>query len=203
MTLIEAQQKIKALGVPVFQTSDAAICLDITRAHASKLLARLVDVGVVFSVARGLWGFEGQVDPLFLVESLTTPAPAYVSLYSALFYHGIISQIPENVYAVSLARTRKHQTPLGTISIHHMHESFFFGFESVGEWGIKMATPEKALLDTLYFYPARSGWFKKLPELNIPPSFNKPHAFDMVKKIPSLRARTIVQKNLEKIVHPV
>ncbi len=202
MTLIEAQQKIKALGVPVFQTSDAAICCGITREHASKLLARLVDAGVLFSVARGLWGVVGEVDPLFLAESLTAPAPAYISLYSALFYHGMISQIPENVYAVSLARTRKYKTPLGTISIHHLHESFFFGFESVGDWGIKMAIPEKALLDTLYFYPAKSGWFRKLPELDIPSTFNKQYAFEMIKKIPSARTRTMVQKNLEKIVPP-
>ncbi len=202
MTLIEAQQKIKALGVPLFQTSDAAICCGITRPHASKTLARLADAGIVFSAARGLWGFVGAVDPLLLPESLTAPAPSYVSLYSALFYHGMISQIPENVYAVSLARTRKHKTPLGTISIHHLHESFFFGFESVGDWGVKMATPEKALLDTFYLYRARSGWFKKLPELSMPSSFNRQYAFDMIKKIPSLRTRTLVQKKLEKILPP-
>jgi len=201
MTLIEAQQRLKALKVPLFQTSDAAICLGITRLHASKLLGRLVNAGVLLSIARGLWGFVGAVDLLLLPESLTAPAPSYVSLYSALFYHGMISQIPENVYAVSLARTRKYQTPLGTISIHHLHESFFFGFESVGDWGVKMATPEKALLDTFYLYRARSGWFKKLPELSIPSSFNRQYASDIIKKIPSLRAKTMVQKNLEKILH--
>jgi predicted transcriptional regulator of viral defense system len=202
MTLIEAQQRIKSLNVPLFQTSDVAICLGITRLHASKLLGRLVSAGVLLSLARGLWGFVGSVDPLLLPESLTAPAPAYVSLYSALFYHGMIAQIPENIYAVSLARTRRYKTPLGTISIHHLHESFFFGFESVGEWGIKMATPEKALLDTLYLYTARSGWFKKLPELNIPSAFNKQYAFEMIKKIPSLRTRSMVQKKLERIVPP-
>jgi predicted transcriptional regulator of viral defense system len=200
MTLIEAQQKMKALGVPLFQTADAAICLGITREHASKLLARLVSAGVLLSVARGLWGFVGAVDSLLVPEALTAPAPAYISLYSALFYHEMISQIPETVYAISLARTRKYQTPVGSVSIHHIHESFFFGFEVVGDWSVKMATPEKALLDTLYLYPARSGWFKRLPELSLASSFNVQNAFAMTKKIPSLRTRTMVQKKLEKIL---
>ncbi len=72
----------------------------------------------------------------------------------------------------------------------------------MGDWGVKMATPEKALLDTFYLYRARSGWFKKLPELSIPSSFNRQDASDIIKKIPSLRAKTMVQKNLEKILTP-
>ena len=35
-------------------------------------------------------------------------------------------------YAVTLARTRRYTTPLGTVSLHHVRPAFFFGYEDVG-----------------------------------------------------------------------
>ena len=57
-----------------------------------------------------------------------------------------------------------------------------------------MATPEKALLDVLYLSSARSLLFSSLPELEIPRSFNRKEAVNMIEKIPSLRIRSIVRK---------
>jgi len=65
----------------------------------------------------------------------------------------MISQIPEIVYAVSISRARLYKTSLGTFSIHHLDPGFFFGFQSVGRMGIKMASPEKALVDFVYLSP--------------------------------------------------
>ena len=58
----------------------------------------------------------------------------------------MISQVPAVTYAVSLARTRRFATPVGTVSVHHVQPSFFFGFEDAGRGG-RLATPEKALVD--------------------------------------------------------
>jgi predicted transcriptional regulator of viral defense system len=200
MRLIEAQQKLKALKVPVLQTSDAAGCLKITRAHASQILVRLAKANIVFSIARGLWAFNEIVDPLLLPEHLTAPFPAYVSLQTALYYHGMISQIPAVVYGVSLARTRQYPTPIGDISIHHIEPPFFFGFEIVGTTNIKMACPEKALLDILYLSPARSLLFRALPELELGSKFNIPKALKMIDKIPSQRLKTLITKKLERCI---
>jgi len=49
-----------------------------------------------------------------LLEFLTAPFPAYVSLQSALYLHGMISQVPALTYAVTLARSRRLATPLGS-----------------------------------------------------------------------------------------
>jgi predicted transcriptional regulator of viral defense system len=88
---------------------------------------------------------------LALSEYLAAPFPGYISMQSALYYHGMISQVPAITYSVSPARTHIFKTSLGTFSIHHINPSFFFGYEPVGKFGIKMATPEKALLDFLYY----------------------------------------------------
>ncbi len=200
MRLIEAQTKLMNLKIPVLQTSDVSAYLKISRMHASKVLGRLGEVGIMLPVARGLWFFPDKVDPLMFPEYLTAPFPAYVSLQTALYFHGMISQIPKAVYAVSLARTKRYQTSLATISIHHIDPSFFFGFDVVKDGNIKIATPEKALLDTLYLAATRSLLFRVLPELQLPASFNIKSAFAMINKIPSLRLRTLVQKRFERVV---
>ena len=197
MSLLEMQTKLKALKVPVIQTSDASACLRITRQHASQALGRLAKANVVFPIARGLWAFTDSADSLTFPEYLTAPFPAYISLQTALYYHGVISQVPDVVYAVSIARTRRYKNQLGVISIHHMAPEFFFGFEVVGEHQIKIASVEKALLDILYLSPARSHLFQALPEVELSEIFDIIRTYDMIKKIPSLRLKTLVTKRLE------
>ncbi|MGB7295870.1 MAG: hypothetical protein WBC70_09810, partial [Candidatus Aminicenantales bacterium] len=124
MRLVDVHARILKMGVPVFQTSDAAAYLGIRNAHASKLMARLATSEHLTQLGRGLWGFKDRVNPFALPEYLTAPYPSYVSLQSALYYHGMISQIPSVIYAVSIARTHTYTTALGTVSVHHIDPSF-------------------------------------------------------------------------------
>jgi len=197
MRLLDAQAKLLALKQEVLQTSDVAACLKITISHASQILRRLSKAGFFLPLARGKWACHTAIDPLLLPECLTAPAPSYISFQSALYYHGMISQIPDTVYAASLARTCQYKTPIARISIHHIQPSFFFGFEVVARSGIKMATPEKALLDVFYLSSARSFLFSALPELEIPRSFKSKKAFKMIEKIPSPRMRTLVREKFQ------
>ncbi len=197
MRLIDAEQKILLLKQPVIQTRDAATCLNITIAQANQILVGLSKAGRFARLMRGRWATKLQIDPLILPEYLTLPFPSYVSLQTALFFHGMISQIPHIIYAASLARTKKYTTPFATISIHHIQPDFFFGFEMAGQ--IKMATPEKALIDTFYLTAARSRLFKKLPEIELPKTFDFKKAAAIIKKIKSQRTRTLVEARLDEI----
>lgn len=200
MKLIEAHAKILALKRPLIQTSDVAACLRINRSNASQILRRLAAEKLIIHIKRGIWAFSSVTDPLLLPEYLTAPSPSYISLQTALYYHGMISQIPSITYAVSLARTRKYSTPCGTISIHHLDPAFFFGFENQGKENIKMAVPEKALLDLLYLSTVRSQWFKTLPELELSKKFQVKLAFAMIEKIPTSRLKTIVKTKFSGIL---
>jgi hypothetical protein len=146
---------------------------------------------------RGRWATTTQIDPLILPEYLTLPFPSYVSLQTALFFHGMISQIPHIIYAASLARTKQYVTPFATISIHHIQADFFFGFEMADQ--IKIATPEKALIDTFYLTAARSRLFKKLPEIELPNTFDFKKADAIIKKIKSRRTRALVETRLNEV----
>lgn len=200
MKLTEAHARLQALGVPTFTTNEAAASLRIGGNHASQLLSRLAQTGHVVQLARGRWALPDRTTPMMLPEALTAPKPAYVSLYSALHEHGLIEQIPDVVYAVTLAPTRQVATPLGTVSLHHIAPALFSGFEIVPRTGVKLARPEKALFDILYLRPARSLLFRALPELELPKSFDKKFTRVLTDRIASPARRTLVRKQLEALL---
>ncbi len=177
-----------------FTTSDAAARLGLSSAAASQTLRRLQAAGLARFVRRGLWTVEDRIEPLALADYLTAPYPAYVSLQSALRLHGMIEQIPSVTYVVSLARTHRIRTALGTFSVHRVAPSFFGGFEVAPRSWAKIATPEKALVDVCYLSGVKSHLFASLPELTLPRGFRRAAARAWLAKIPSARLRTLATR---------
>lgn len=70
----------------------------------------------------------------------------------------------------------------------------------MGERQIKVATPEKALLDVLYLSPVRSRVFHQLPEVELPKKFSLKRALNDIEKINSKSRRTIVSQALDLII---
>ncbi|MDZ4200288.1 MAG: hypothetical protein U1E27_13510 [Kiritimatiellia bacterium] len=201
MKMLDAIRRLRTSDMDFIETSDAAALLKVSAAHASKILARLADAEQLVPLKRGLWAFPDRLDPLQIPGAITAPVPSYISLQSALYRHGMISQIPFVVYAVSPARSRRWKTPISAISVHHIDPAFFFGYEPVGGKGVQMATPEKALLDIFYLSPVKSRLFQYLPELEWPSSFDAKRAMKMTDRIPCMRLRTIVRRRLDKALH--
>jgi predicted transcriptional regulator of viral defense system len=199
MTPADALAILKRLGVPALDTADAATALGLTPAAASQTLTRLAKAGLVRGVRHGTWWLEDALDPLRLPEYLTAPLPAYVSLQTALHRHGLIEQIAEVVYAVSLARTQKVKTKVGAFSIHHVAPEVFGGFEETGR-GAKLATAEKALFDFAYLSSGRSRLFTSLPELELPRRFKRKELARWLAKIPSERSRTLTSHKLDELL---
>ena len=199
MKSIDALTKLKKLGQSFFKTSDASVCWQVPNAHASKILSRLMEAGQIAKISRSLWAI-GTADPLEAAIHLSAPQPSYISLQTALFFHGIISQIPTITYAVTTGRTRKINTSIGRISFHHVSPDFFFGFKVFGSKNILMAEPEKALIDILYLKPARSRLFQALPEVTFSKEFSRKRAQKIVGTIHSCCRRTLVQNGLKKMI---
>ena len=171
MNQIEALQRLRALAAPVVETRDVAALLQVSTSNATTILRRLAQKGMIVHLNRGRWLITEKIDRLALPELISAPYPAYISLQSALFHHGLIEQIPSVIYAVTPARPRRLRTPLGTISFHRMPPELFKGFELSSGSDAKVATPEKALFDLFYLAPGRSRVFSNQPELTIPRRF--------------------------------
>jgi predicted transcriptional regulator of viral defense system len=195
----QAYAQLKKLGVPVFKTQDAAALFQMKLDASNKILTRLAHDQNLIKLRRGLWCFP-ETDPYLIPEYLTAPAPCYLSLQTALFLHGMISQVPQVIYLVSTARSKRWQTPKGVFSVHHLPAEFLFGFEVKGEKNYKLALPEKALLDFFYLKPARSRLFASLPELVLPRNFKKKRLKNFLKKIPSTRRQIMVSQEFERVI---
>jgi predicted transcriptional regulator of viral defense system len=199
---IDAYAELRRFRKPVLTTEDAAVRLRASVSASSRILGRLAAKGLVHQLRRGLWALDGDIDPLALPEHLTAPLPAYVSLQSALHRHGMIEQIPRVVYAASLAGTRRVVTSIATYSIHRLVPEFFGGYVTDPRTQVKMATPEKALLDVLYLSAARSRLFARLPELELPRGFDVRECRRWIARIPAPYRRTMVARRLDALLKP-
>jgi predicted transcriptional regulator of viral defense system len=203
MKSIDALTRLTDLNASAFTTNDAAAVWRCPRLHASKTLSRLAEARQIQRLRRGLWTFPGKLNPLLLPAILTAPAPCYVSMQSALYLHGLISQMPQTIYAVSPGRTRLTRTPAGTVSVHRVKPSFFTGYDIDSRTGAAVATPEKALADLLYLSPGRSRLFASFPELDLPKSFRPARLLHYLHLIDSPRRQVMAIRQWEKLSNPL
>lgn len=200
MKALDAYADLRRFGRPVVTTEDVSVRLRCSLSAASRIMKRLASTGLVKLVRRGLWCLRPEIDPLALPEYLTAPFPAYVSCQSALYFHGMIDQIPQVVFAVTLGRTRRIPTSIADYSIHRLAPEFFGGYRTDAAHEVKMASPEKALLDVLYLSAAKSRVFARLPELELPRTFGVRECRRWVARIPAAYRRKMVGSRLDAIL---
>lgn len=121
--------------------------------HAAMFLSRALKKGLVHRLNRGnyinsfLYGFPRVEEVACFIRP-----PAYVTCEWALNYHGISLQSPVVCTAATLSSavgTHRSIDYQGiTIEFSRIAPLLFFGFTRIE--GFYMATPEKALLDTLH-----------------------------------------------------
>ena len=200
MKSTEALAALERFGKKVITTSEAAALWQVSLSSASKTLSRIGTAELVREVRSGIWSV-GTVMPdiLEVVPVLTRPYPSYASMYSALFKHGMIEQIPRAMHVVSLGRPKRVVTTLGTVMIHHLQPEVFGGYEGESVFRSGTATPEKALVDTVTVLSSRGGKVT-LPEVELPESFSVTEVRRWTNRLPSGRVRTIVNQNLERII---
>lgn len=198
MRTTDALGELQRLGRPVIGRGEAVARLDVSPVRASQILRSLEQAGLVSRLGHGLWLLKPDADPFSIPPYLTAPFPAYVSMWSALNRHGMIEQIPRQIFVASLDRPRKVETPRGTYSIHHLAPEVFGGYTGSSDIGY-VATPEKALFDTVYLRAARRGGVY-LPELELPETFDANELAEWTRKITSPRLRTMVGRSLDKLL---
>jgi predicted transcriptional regulator of viral defense system len=122
--------------------------------HTAVFLSRALKDGLIHHINRGnyinsfLYGFPAVED----VASFLKP-PAYITCEWALNIHGISLQAPVVCTVVTLStsvgKKRNIQYQGITIEFSKISDRLFFGF--IKHDNYYLATPEKAILDTLYY----------------------------------------------------
>jgi predicted transcriptional regulator of viral defense system len=82
--------------------------------------------------------------------------PSYISMESALSYYGFIPEAVFKIISVSTLKTNEINSPLGVFLYHKIKTDFFWGYhiKTLANSTYKIAEPEKAILDFLYFNPS-------------------------------------------------
>jgi predicted transcriptional regulator of viral defense system len=194
MRAADAYGELLRIGRPIIQTREAATRLHASVSSASHLLRSMEQAGLTRRLRQGLWALHTDIDPFILAPYLTAPFPAYVSFWSALARHDMIEQIPRQISVASLDRTRHLTTTIGTYSIHHLAPELFDGYRGTEESGY-LATPEKALFDTVYVRAPR-GVRIFFPELSLGENFDETQLEEWTHRIATPRLRTLVSRGL-------
>jgi hypothetical protein len=145
-------------GEPVFSTS-LLLSGEQSPGRVRLQLSRWVKAGKVVQLRRGLY----TVAPAW---RRTTPHPfllanrmqrgSYVSLQSALAFHGLIPEFTPVTTSVGTGRSEAITTPLGSYLFRHVTGALLYGYIRVevapGQFAL-IAHPEKALLDLVHLTP--------------------------------------------------
>jgi hypothetical protein len=94
----------------------------------------------------------------------------------------------------SLHRTRRLTTTIGAYTIHHLAPELFDGY-SGSETSGYLATPEKALFDTVYTRASR-GTGIYLPEITLPENFDETPLGQWTSRTATPRLHTLVSRGL-------
>ncbi len=94
-----------------------------------------------------------KVEPSLEYMANLLVTPSYVSFERALALHGLIPERVGLVQSVTTARPAQFNTPVGDFEYRHVKHEWFMGYQemNVNQDQALVATPEKALLDLLYF----------------------------------------------------
>ena len=142
-----------------FTTQDVATLFPGSENRRYSLVKRAIASGEVLHICRGLYCLapkyrKKNVNLYALAQHIY--GPSYVSLESALSWHGWIPEAVYTLTSVSFGKAKAFNTPLGVFSYVPVPQKIFYTAveRRTDEEGnvFLMATPFKALADYVYVY---------------------------------------------------
>lgn len=121
-------------------------------------LTRWCKQGVLIKLRNGFYSFPEYLknqEATFYIANRIYPF-SYISLHSALFYHGFVTNpLMNQISSVGGKKTMDFKNHFGKFNYQSMKDSLLFGYQEINKNNTTflMATPEKAILDLFYLYP--------------------------------------------------
>lgn len=189
---------------PVFSTGDAQRAASVSTAVISRALGAMADNKLIVRVRRGVWANPEHRDfssyaliPFLVGEVTESRERPFVSFVSALHQHGCLSQIPGSIHIAVSRQRAPITTPMGRFIFHVLVPELMDGYVAGDPFETYwIATPEKALVDTLYLSTRRGKAFRHLPELEFDNRFSWRLVHKWVSRIPYLPLRVAVAQSV-------
>ena len=191
---------------PIFTLEDCCKWFpDTARSTMILQLSTYVKRGLLARVKRGLYMLADvpEISPLVIASRIDTGS--FISIESVLYRAGIIPESTFGTTALTTGRTRQFTLPpYGIVRFRHIKQSLNFGWnlEQFEQYSVRVATPEKALLDLLWFHrfePDPSAYIQEL-RLDLPTGFSW-DVFGRYSKLYSSRQIDILAGHIMNIHH--
>jgi len=147
--------KLRNIEKSYFGYEELARILGISMASARVTASRYVKMGLLIRIKRNLyvlsefWNTATKEDK-FIIANLGE-TPSYISLMTALEYHGITTQMQKDFFeSVAIQRTKTISVRDTVFRYTKVSPDLYHGFERKD--GFFIATPEKALIDAMYLF---------------------------------------------------
>jgi len=154
MKYLTFKQKIQDL--PVFSSGLIPSLTDNPKTLKVQL-ANWKKQGLITQPRKGLYilGKEyRKIEPSVFYLANQMYIPSYISLESALGFYGLIPEFVAQATSVTTRNTSAFENEFGSFSYQHVKPECFSGFITLNDennLSILIATPEKAVVDFLYF----------------------------------------------------
>ena len=151
-TLLNISQSLQTFSASqggVFSIAELKNLIDpLNKAVLYRILKNLEDADIIKFFCRGFY-VTGDFDIQVLSQRIC--AQSYISFGTVLAKNLIIGSVPKyRIQAVKKGQSRAYQNSEYRIEHFGIKPELFAGYVNIN--GIKIATPEKAFLDVLYYY---------------------------------------------------
>jgi hypothetical protein len=148
---IQDSEKVKSMAPRlegVFTVSDLSILLQTEGKPLYNRMDHLIKNNILQNTIRGYY-IAAEFNPYVLAQKINPSS--YISMECILAEELMIGTIPKyKISSIKLGRPRNYSFGDYNYTYNSICPDLFKGFKIIN--GIKKAIPEKALLDTLYFY---------------------------------------------------
>ncbi|MFQ5930727.1 MAG: hypothetical protein ACE5MK_13625 [Acidobacteriota bacterium] len=149
---------------PFFESREVESLFDEPASQIQARLSRWVKQRRLIQLRRGRYilakEYRREEPSLYFISNYLY-RPSYVSLYSALEFHGLIPEAVGIVQAVTTRHGTGWDTPLGSFRYHSLKQDRFWGYREYPsapgaptspQERFLAAAPEKAIMDLFYLY---------------------------------------------------
>lgn len=141
-------KKLKEIGKSYYTLADLSKIYPGKKDSLKVLLSRLTKKKKILRLKRDVYILPEKFSE---IEKIANQIyfPSYLSFESALSFFGVLSQIPYSLIFATLLKPKKITLLDTSIEYRQIKKELFFGYFLKN--GLYLASPEKALLDLLYF----------------------------------------------------
>jgi len=142
-------EKLYKSDLNVFNIEDLAILWNISnRRQLLESIKYYLRKGRLKALKRGVYITEKEYSEFELAQKLYTPS--YISLYTALGFHGIIFQYYKDIYSLSLINKEFLINNRNYIYKSVKSDIFWNSKGIIDKNNFKIASPERAICDSIY-----------------------------------------------------